>query len=123
MIKICLFTIAVSVLLVSGCTTQQEFKEQADEEVYTILDQKWRPEHGVKANYRISDVAPDSNDIILDPNWIPSGSLTLADAVAIATARSRGYQSRKESLYNTTLDLTLQRHEYVAQWFGTIDAG
>ncbi|MEN8127140.1 MAG: TolC family protein, partial [Planctomycetota bacterium] len=68
-------------------------------------------------------VAPDSNDIILDPNWIPSGSLTLADAVAIATARGRDYQLRKESLYNTTLDLTGQRHEYVAQWFGTIDGG
>ena len=26
-------------------------------------------------------------------------------------------------MYNTTLNLTLQRHKYVAQWFGTIDAG
>lgn len=110
-------------LSLSSCTTQEEYKQQADEEVYSILDQKWQPEHGVKVNYRVSDVAPDPNDIVFDPNWMPSGSLTLAGAVAIATARSREYQSRKESLYNTTLDLTLQRHEYVAQWFGTIDAG
>jgi outer membrane protein TolC len=114
---------AVFMLSLSGCTTQEEYKQQADEEVYSILDQKWRPEYGVKANYRVSDMAPDPNDIIFDPNWVPSGQITLAEAVAIATARNREYQSRKESLYNTTLDLTLQRHEYVAQWFGTIDAG
>jgi len=110
-------------LLLSGCRTQEEYKKQADEEAYAILDQKWQPEHGVKANYRITDVAPDPNDIILDPNWIPSGQITLKEAVAIATVRSRNYQTRKESLYNTALDLTLQRHDYVAQWFGTIDGG
>ena len=110
-------------LSLSGCTTQEEYKQQADEEVYSILDQKWRPEYGVKANYRVSDVTPDPNDIVLDPNWMPSGQVTLAEAVAIATARNWEYQSRKESLYNTTLDLTFERHEFVAQWFGTIDAG
>jgi len=110
-------------LFLSSCRTQEEYKEQADEEAYTILDQKWQPEHGVRVNYRISDVAPDPNSIILDPNWIPSGQVTLEEAVAIATVRSRDYQERKESLYNTTLDLTLQRHNFVAQWFGTIDGG
>ena len=110
-------------LLLSGCRTQQEYKEQADEETYTILDQKWQPEHGVRVNYRITDVTPDPNSIILDPNWIPSGQVTLAEAVAIATVRNRDYQTRKESLYNTALDLTLQRHNFVAQWFGTIDGG
>ena len=114
---------AALMLFLSGCRTQEEYKQQADEEVYRILDQKWQPEHGVEANYRISDVTPDPNDIILDPNWVPSGQLTLAEAVAIATARSRDYQSRKESLYSTALDLTAQRHEFVAQWFGTIDGG
>ena len=113
----------VVLLLFNGCTTNEEYKQQADDEVYSILDQKWKPEHGVKANYRISDVTPDPNDIALDPNWVPSGQVTLAEAVAIATTRSREYQSRKEALYNTTLDLTLQRHEFVAQWFGTIDGG
>ncbi|MCI0498933.1 MAG: TolC family protein [Planctomycetales bacterium] len=104
-----------------GCKTQDDYKAQADEEVYSILDEKWRPEHGVKANYRISDVAGDPNDLTFDPNWIPPDHLTLAQAVAIATARSRQYQSQKESLYTTTLNLTLQRYDFVRQWFGTID--
>jgi outer membrane protein TolC len=118
-----LFMIAAFAICFSGCTTPEQFKEQADEEVYSILDEKWQPEHGVKANYRVSDVTPDSNDIQLDPNWIPSGRLTLAEAVAIGTAQSREYQNRKETLYSSTLDLTLRRHDFVTQWFGTIDGG
>ncbi len=122
-IWIYLLLIAVLMLLLSGCRTQQEYKQQADEEAYTILDQKWQPEHGVRVNYRISDVTPDPNSIILDPNWIPSSQMTLKEAVAVATVRNRDYQTRKESLYSTALDLTLQRHNFVAQWFGTIDGG
>jgi len=121
-IRIWLLLTAVTLLSLGGCTTQQEYKQQADEEVYAILEQKWQPEHGVKANYRISDVSPDPNDLVFDPNWVPSGQITLAEAVAIATTRSREYQARKESLYSSALDLTGRRHEYVAQWFGTLDA-
>ncbi|MHC4907668.1 MAG: TolC family protein [Planctomycetota bacterium] len=109
--------------MLSGCKTQEEHKQQADDEVYSILDRKWQPEFGVKANYRVSDVPPDPNDIILDPNWVPSGQITLAEAVSIATSRNRDYQSRKESLYSTTLDLTAVRHEYATRWFGSIDGG
>ena len=110
-------------ICLSGCKTPEQFKEQADEDVYSILDEKWQPEHGVKANYRISDVTPDANDIQLDPNWIPTGRLTLAEAVAIATAQNRDYQDRKEALYSSSLGLTLRRHDFVTQWFGTIDGG
>ncbi|MHC5122745.1 MAG: TolC family protein [Planctomycetota bacterium] len=109
--------------MLSGCKTQEEHKQQADDEVYSILDRKWQPEFGVKANYRVSDVPPEPNDIILDPNWVPSGQITLAEAVSIATSRNRDYQSRKESLYSTTLDLTAVRHEYATRWFGSIDGG
>jgi outer membrane protein TolC len=113
----------LSIAFFSGCKTPEELKQQADEEVYQAIEQKWKPEHGTMVNYRISDVAPAEGSIILDPNWVPSGPLTLADAVAIATARSRDYQDRKESLYTSGLDLTLQRHAYARQWFGTFDGG
>ena len=112
-----------SVCCLSGCKTSDQFKQEADDEVYSILDEKWSPEHGYKVNYRVADVTPDPNSLSFDPNWVPTGRLTLADAVAIATARSRDYQSRKESLYRAALDLTLQRHDYVRRWFGSIDGG
>lgn len=50
-----------------------------------------------------------------------SGMLSLAEAVAIATKYNRNYQSQKESLYTSALSLTLVRHQYAAQWFGTVD--
>ena len=84
---------------------------------------RWKPEYGSKANFRVSDVAPEPNDLPFDPNWIPSGTLTLADAVSIATTRNWDYQTRKEDLYETTLNLTFQRHQFAPKWFGTFDAG
>ena len=41
----------------------------------------------------------------------------------MATAHNRNYQTQKESLYLKALDLTLARHQFARQWFGTIDAG
>jgi outer membrane protein TolC len=41
----------------------------------------------------------------------------------MATAHNRDYQRQKEDLYLKTLELTLARHDFARQWFGTIDAG
>ncbi|MBM4104216.1 MAG: TolC family protein [Planctomycetes bacterium] len=105
-----------------GCTAEK-YKQDADKEVQQILDSKWKPEHGTKANARIGDVKPDPNDLYYDPNYIPSNRLSLAEAVAIATARNRDYQKQKENLYLSALDLTLLRHNFAQKWFGAIDAG
>lgn len=110
-------------MFVSGCKSPEEYKAEADEEVYQAIEQKWKPEHGTMVNYRINDVEPAEGSLVMDPNWVPSGRLTLADAVAIATIRSRDYQSQKEALYTRGLSLTLQRHAFARQWFGTIDGG
>jgi outer membrane protein TolC len=93
--------------------------------VYGILDAKWDQGQGLgsKVNYRISDVTAGPNDLL--PRYIlpASGVLSLADAVAAATANNRDYKTRKEQMYVKVLDLTLVRHSFVRQWFGTIDAG
>jgi len=115
--------LSIAVVSLSGCKTPEEFKAEADEEVYNAIEQKWQPEHGTMVNYRINDVEPAEGSLVMDPNWVPSGKLTLADAVAIATIRSREYQQQKEALYTQGLSLTLQRHAFARQWFGTIDGG
>jgi outer membrane protein TolC len=107
-------------LMMFGCSPQK-YKEDADKEVRQILDSKWKPQHGTQANTRIGDVKPDPNDIYFDPNYIPSGRLSFAEAIAIATARNRDYQEQKENLYLSALSLTLFRHDFARQWFGTID--
>ncbi len=113
--------ILAGTLIVCGCSSTKHYKQQADKEAYQIIEEKWDESFGKKANYRISDVEPSPNDIIFDINNLPSGIVTLPRAVAIATANNRDYQSRKEDLYLTAMDLTLVRHDFAKKWFGTID--
>jgi outer membrane protein TolC len=106
----------------AGCSPEQ-YKAQADKEVYQIIDNKWQDEFGHKFNYIISDsnVPPSSDDIHVELAVPESGVLTLAQAVAIATAYNRSYQEQKEQLYLTALKLTLDRHDFARQWLGTVD--
>jgi len=133
---LCACCIAAALFIAGGCSPEH-YKAEADKEVYQIIDSKWKDDFGQKANYTISDVPPSPNDIQIDkaiPPWhgLPAHEFTarmavppvlsLAQAVAIATANNREYQRQKEQLYLTALDLTLARHQFARRWFGTIDA-
>ena len=111
------------VLAAAGCSTEH-YKAEADQEVYDIIDSKWQDDFGVRSNYMISDSnAPASpNDIRIEKAVPASGVMTLAQAIAMATAHNRDYQRQKEQLYLMALDLTLARHRFARQWFGTVDA-
>ena len=108
--------------MVSGCSTEH-YKADADKEVYKILEEKWEGDFGSQSNYRISDVDPGEEDMQTVAITEVSGRLNLADAVALATAHNRNYQSQKESLYLSALDLTLARHEFAPQLFGMFGGG
>ena len=99
-------------LCLVGCRTPQQFKEQADQEVYQSIDNKWQPEFGDQANYKISDTIPSPNDIQVEKALPPSGVLGLTDAVTLATAYNRQYQLEKENLYLAALELTSVKHQY-----------
>jgi outer membrane protein TolC len=111
----------LALLITAGCSPEH-YKAEADKEVYEIINSKWKADFGQKANYRISDVVPSPNDIHVDKVVPASHVISLAEAVATATARNREYQQQKEQLYLTALDLTLARHRFARQWLGTIDA-
>ena len=100
-----------------------DYKGQADEEVYEIIDQKWHEDIGVTANFRIGDVEPTAQDLTVDVSLGDSGILTLAEAVALATAHNRDYRRRKEDLYLAALDLSLVRHDFDLRFFGLLDSG
>jgi outer membrane protein TolC len=120
-----------------GCRSPEQYKVEADKEVYSIIDNKWQDDFGGKTNYVVSDAnsiigevettitemsvsAPATDDELSE--MVPeSGVLSLQQAVEIATKYNRDYQSQKEALYLAALDLTLTRHRYARQWFGTID--
>ncbi len=113
---LCLVCLGALTIL-AGCGPKN-YKQDADKRVYDIIDRKWAPELGTKANYRISDVEPSPHDLQADRSIPVSGVLTLQEAVAVATARNRDYQLQKELLYTTALDQRLVRHGYEWQLFG-----
>ena len=108
--------------MASGCSPEQ-YKKQADEEVYKIIDSKWQNDFGKKANYTISSISPKPDDIQIINTFREPGVINLAQAVARATTHNRNYQTQKERLYLVGLDLTLARHQFTQKWFGTIDSG
>jgi len=116
-------TVCLLIVLVVGwgCSSSR-YKAEADREVYKIIDSKWDPNFGQKVNYTVQDVPGGPHDVQV-PGVVRSGTLSLADAVGIATANNRDYQRQKEQLYLTALDLTLARHRFARRWFATVDAG
>ena len=101
----------------AGCASR-DHKAEADKTVYEIIDNKWQDDFGGKANYKISDTAALPDDIAIDTALPVSGTLTLSQAVAIATAQNRQYQREKEALYVKALDLRLARHVFEPQLSG-----
>jgi len=108
---------------ITGACSPEHYKAEADEEVYKIIDSKWHDSFGQKANYIIGDsnIPPSPNDIQIIKVPAPPNTISLAEAVAIATANNRRYQRKKEELYTSALTLTGIRHNYEQQWFATID--
>ncbi len=107
------------VLGMAGACSREHYKASADKETYKIIEEKWQDGFGQMANYEINEGEPNAATVLsLVP---PSGVISLAKAVEIATQHSREYQSQKESLYLSALGLTLTRHRYAPLWFGTVD--
>ena len=108
--KIDLLSIAIDLddmqeqLFLSEILQKKINREKAEEgfleTVQKILDRKWQASFGEKSNYTISDAPPSPNDIQIEKAVPPSGIISLAEAVAIATAHNRDYQTRKEQLYS-----------------------
>jgi len=109
--------ILLGIVVISGCT-RPDYKQQADEHVYQIIDEKWENDFGSKVNYKISDTTPSPNAIKVEKTIPESGILALPLAVAMATDHNREYQRQKETLYIKGLDLTLVRHEFENNYFG-----
>jgi outer membrane protein TolC len=121
--RVCLILCALTCLCGwLGCA-QHNYKKEADDQVYNIIDQKWDEDFGTKNNYKISDTEPSPNDIQIEKKVTDFGVLTLPQAVALATAYNREYQTQKEALYIKALDLRLTRHDFEYQFFGGASGG
>jgi len=121
--SLCWVLCAAAILGMTGACSPEHYKAEADEEVYKIIDSKWHDSFGQKANYIIGDsnIPPSPNDIQIVKVSAPPNTISLAEAVAIATVNNRRYQRKKEELYTSALALTGIRHDYELKWFATID--
>ena len=99
-------------LLIAGCRTPQQYKEKADTDVYNIIDRIWEDKLFSRANYKISDTQPLPQDLQVEKSVPDSGILSLAQALQLATAHNRDYQTQKETLYLTALQQTSVSHQY-----------
>lgn len=111
--------IAVFLGFAGACSSPEQLVDEADKETYKIIEDKWQGGFGQMTNYTIRDTVATEEEIAA--NISTSGVINLAQAVETATRYNRDYQTQKESLYLSALDLTLTRHEYARQWFGSFD--
>lgn len=114
---------AAAALLLAGCSTKH-YRQSADKEVYTILQQKQQATLGRTNAFTIetpySQRKPEeikSQEIIDDRMREAKQTLTLPEALRIALENNRQYQLRKENLYLSALNLTRERFAYVPQFF------
>jgi outer membrane protein TolC len=127
-LRLTIFALCVCLLfLSSGCHRFGKFVEKrADKAALNIIEQTQFDTLGQSNDFTIDIIESDlynrvlqeSERVSLDDSGYtpPSLTLGLSDALAIAFARSRDYQSRKESLFNDALDLTDTRYNFGLEW-------
>jgi hypothetical protein len=101
-----------------ACQTPAEHEAEADRDVYALVAAR-RAE--LEADPDAFDLRPDPESLrarLLAGEAPPDSPIGLTECLQIAAENSRDYQERKESLYLTALDLTLERYR-----LGWIPAG
>jgi|FLOH01.1.fsa_nt_gi outer membrane protein TolC len=109
-------------LLVAACATPEESRTAADEEVYALLDAR-RAELFERPSGFTADRASDSlrARLLLDHSSETTLQLDIATSLEIAAENNRSYQDRREQLYRSALDLTLEQWRF--SWRPSLSGG
>ena len=114
----------LAILFLGGCSTGF-YKKRADKGVYEILKKVENDIFGESSNFSID--TPTSGKKTKDVTALKllksrnkGGEITLSldQALGYAIKNSREYQSEKEKLYLTALNLTGERHNFRPSFFG-----
>ena len=95
-----------------GCGAEY-YREDADREVYGIIQDKSADIEGMPSHFTIEQAEPFAVGEEADS---ASRTILLREAIEIAVRNSRSYQSRKESLYSQGLSLSSSRHRFNPRW-------
>jgi outer membrane protein TolC len=108
----------------AACHSAKGWGENADQEVYPIVEGR-RAELGAKDAFTI-EPPPEPLRVKLETELRESGtaeiSLDLVGCLKVAAENSRDWQDQREALFQTALDLTLQRWNFSVQQNGTVGA-
>ncbi len=104
---------AAVLLLLAACSTPQEYRQQADEEVYALLDQRRAELFDKEAGFRV-DRNPDAlrQRLLQDVDNQEVLPLNIARALEIAAENNRDFQTQREQLYRSALDLSFERWRF-----------
>ena len=121
---------SIVALFLAGCNSTY-YREKADKQVYEILSQKEMGLFGKTNEFNI-----DTKYSARNPDDIPAMeliagrkldgtniTLNLDQALDMAFAKNRNYQTRKEQLYLTALTLTIRRWDFAKRPFGALRGG
>ena len=117
--------IAAFGLLLAGCKSSY-YRKAADKEVYRIIEQAERDVFEKNRPFTIetptSSRKPEdilAMDLITERQQPGSLFLTIQDALDLAVKNNRDYQSQKEQLYLTALNLTGERYQFSPQFLAS----
>jgi outer membrane protein TolC len=118
----------VAVLGTAGCGRFGDFvRKRADRATYRVISDVQRKELGKAKPFTVDAVPDPAVDRAMQlPNRLDMGAdelttsacqIALSDALAIAMARNRAYQQRKETLFGKALELSKTRRDFDWNWF------
>jgi outer membrane protein TolC len=98
--------------LVPGCKSTDQYRADADKEAYDLVTSR-RARLGLEGDTFTIEARPDSlRQRILRGETSSSGPLRLPQLLEIASENSRDYQTQREQLFLSALDLTLERWSF-----------
>ncbi len=109
-------------VLGAGCASSQTRLEQAQQEVASILEATLARFHDQAERFTIEPLPDGLREQVLSGGVSVLGPLGLQEVLSIAARSSRQYQERKESLFLSALQLTLERYAFAVQTQGEIGA-
>ncbi|MCP4093011.1 MAG: TolC family protein [Planctomycetes bacterium] len=100
-------------LAVAACATPEEHRTAADEEVYSLLDERRAALFDRPAGFTADRNADALRFRLLNEETAGEAlQLNLTTCLEIAAENNRSYQTRREQLYRSALDLTLERWRF-----------
>lgn len=114
--------LSVAVLVATGCKSSGDHREDADREVYELVESRRAKLSLGDRHFSIEPSPTSLRQRILRGEASGAEAITLVQALEIAAENSREYQDEKERLYLAALDLTLERWNFALQKGGTLSA-